>query len=284
MPLTRAFTDPLTLTGQLTLTTTVSPAINITGTGSGGNAIQLPSNAYVGATGSGFRFNGSTNNYEVTGANFNVGGALLSGVSSGSNAYTLTTGQRIRMDSTSGDWLDGDGTNIRSNTNFIPVTDVASTLGTTSLRWSVIHGNVIHSYGGGMVIDTGTLSTANNPTIDFSGSTGAFKTTTGVTTIGGGEVLKYNAQSGTTYTAVSTDRIIGIANASAKTVTLPSASGIAGTCYTVKDTGGNASTVNVTVKSNGGTLDGVAAATGLVINTNFGKLNFFSDGTNWFTF
>lgn len=66
--------------------------------------------------------------------------------------------------------------------------------------------------------------------------------------------------------------------------TLPDATTVpVGKVYTVKDEGAGATANNITVKSAGGTIDGVAAATGIAIGVDFGFLSAYSDGTNWFT-
>ena len=64
------------------------------------------------------------------------------------------------------------------------------------------------------------------------------------------------------------------------TVTLPSASLNTGISYKVKNLTGNA----VTVNSSAGTIDGVAAATGVTLATQYAAASFASDGANWFVF
>lgn len=90
----------------------------------------------------------------------------------------------------------------------------------------------------------------------------------------------------TDYTVLQTDHIIGVTStAAARVITLPSAatSG-AGKEYIVKDESGLAVVNNITVKSASGTLDGVAAATGVPIITNYGSSRWYSNGANWFSF
>lgn len=87
------------------------------------------------------------------------------------------------------------------------------------------------------------------------------------------------------YVVLQTDWLIAVTStAAARIVTLPSAatSG-AGKQFVVKDESGAAGTNNITVKSASGTLDGVAAATGVAIATNYGVSRWYSDGTNWFS-
>lgn len=85
----------------------------------------------------------------------------------------------------------------------------------------------------------------------------------------------------TAYPIVDTDDTIWAdATAGAFDVTLPAASATrAGQTHTVKrmNGGGNA----VTVKSAGGTIDGVAAATGIALSAQFQARTYRCDGTNW---
>lgn len=84
------------------------------------------------------------------------------------------------------------------------------------------------------------------------------------------------------YTVLSSDRLIAYtALSAAVTVTLPAASSMTGKRITVKDEAGAAATNNITVNvASSGTIDGAASK---VINTNFGLLNVYSNGTQWFT-
>lgn len=83
------------------------------------------------------------------------------------------------------------------------------------------------------------------------------------------------------YTALASDLIIGVNFAGACTITLPSALAEAGRRYVIKDESGLAATNNITVATEGAELiDGAATA---VINTNYGSLGLYSNGTNWFT-
>lgn len=86
------------------------------------------------------------------------------------------------------------------------------------------------------------------------------------------------------YSAVSGDCVIGVTStAAARTITILNAASVSqGRLMVVKDQSGAAATNNITVKSAGGTIDGVAAGTGVAIATNYGSLSFYSDGTNWF--
>ena len=107
-------------------------------------------------------------------------------------------------------------------------------------------------------------------------------TVTGRLTVNGGLVMKHVSKS-SAYTASVADSIIGVdTTSSAVTITLPSAGAIAGKVYIIADEGGNAGTNNITVATEGSeTIDGSSTAT---INSNYGALRIYSDGTNFFTF
>ena len=97
----------------------------------------------------------------------------------------------------------------------------------------------------------------------------------------GGQMAKRTATS-TSYTALQTDYIIGVTStAAARTITLPAAATVgAGWTYIIKDESGGAGTNNIIVDGNGAeTIDGAATQ---AINTNYGSMNLYCDGSNWF--
>lgn len=77
--------------------------------------------------------------------------------------------------------------------------------------------------------------------------------------------------------------IISMATPAAATINLPTAVQITGWRQCVKDGTTNFGSFNATVKSpTSGTIDGVAGATGVVMNIAHQELCFISDHTNWF--
>ena len=82
------------------------------------------------------------------------------------------------------------------------------------------------------------------------------------------------------YTALPTDVIIDVTNTAAvRTITIPTASSVnLGKSYLIKDTSGGASTNNILITPVSGTIDGSSS---LVIVTNYGFLQVYSNGTNW---
>lgn len=85
------------------------------------------------------------------------------------------------------------------------------------------------------------------------------------------------------YTVVFNDYLIAYtALTAARTVNLPAASTLKdGNSFEVKDEAGTAGANNITIDPNGSeTIDGAATA---VVNSNYGCIKFYTDGTNWFT-
>jgi hypothetical protein len=82
---------------------------------------------------------------------------------------------------------------------------------------------------------------------------------------------------------LATDNIIGFPTLTAsRVVTLPTAASVAGRLYTVKDESGSAAagrTLTLTPQA-GQFIDGAATK---VINTAYGFLRVYSNGTNWHT-
>jgi hypothetical protein len=86
----------------------------------------------------------------------------------------------------------------------------------------------------------------------------------------------------TSLTNTNISKLITFAEATGSmVVNLPAAGGNnSGYTYKVKNVG----TFGVTVKSLGGTIDGVDAATGVTLATQYAAASFVSNGSNWFVF
>jgi hypothetical protein len=84
------------------------------------------------------------------------------------------------------------------------------------------------------------------------------------------------------YSALSLDYLIAYTSLSAaRTVTLPAASAMNNHILIVKDESGDAGTYNITVNvTAGGTIDGAASR---VISSNYGVIEVYSNGSQWFT-
>jgi hypothetical protein len=83
------------------------------------------------------------------------------------------------------------------------------------------------------------------------------------------------------YTATSSNYLIGFTSLSTgRTVTLPAASTMTNKTIIIKDESGSAGTYNISVEGAGSeTIDGTETK---VINTNFGSITIYSNGSNWF--
>ncbi|MGL5626526.1 MAG: hypothetical protein ACRDDW_03270 [Candidatus Rhabdochlamydia sp.] len=88
------------------------------------------------------------------------------------------------------------------------------------------------------------------------------------------------------YTAAFNDVIIEVNTTAARTIILPAPSSAASTSnigkfYVIKDITGLAATNNITINVfGGGTIDGV---TSLVIGTNYGAIQVYTDGTSYYS-
>lgn len=90
--------------------------------------------------------------------------------------------------------------------------------------------------------------------------------------------VPYHGVVNAAYSALMNDEVIGYTSLSAtRLVTLPSASGIAGKVYIVRDETGNAGTGAVTIQL----VNQVLGSTGL-ITTGYGSIKVSSNGTNWY--
>lgn len=98
-----------------------------------------------------------------------------------------------------------------------------------------------------------------------------------------GQVIKRSPVAAS-YSVQLSDYLIGVTSTAApRLITLPTAaSATTGRIYVVKDESGGAGTNNITVDvSGGGLIDGVATQ---VININYGSLQLYTNGINWFIY
>ena len=98
-----------------------------------------------------------------------------------------------------------------------------------------------------------------------------------------GGVIFHRTAVSNSYSILPTDYMLGVSSTAANyTLTLPTASSVTGQTYVIKDESGGASTHNITLATTSSqTIDGSSTK---VINTNYGTLNVYSNGTHWFTF
>jgi hypothetical protein len=142
-----------------------------------------------------------------------------------------------------------------------------------------------------------TLGTTGTLTLATVNGAGGSCTVCSITSNGKGLITSFSSGSTTiptiatatgaspiTITATNLlTTIVSMATPAAATINLPTAVQTAGFRECVKDGTTNFATNNATVKSpTSGTIDGVAGATGIVMNQAHQELCFISDGTNWF--
>lgn len=89
-------------------------------------------------------------------------------------------------------------------------------------------------------------------------------------------------QTASDHQTTDSDLIVEVTDTSApRTITLASATVTAGRVVIIKDVSGGAGTNNIAVVTEGAeTIDGAAS---VVIDTNYGVVRLYSDGSNWFT-
>lgn len=129
---------------------------------------------------------------------------------------------------------------------------------------------------------TGKLIQNSVVIVDDSGNTTgvAALTTSGIVTLGSGQVVKRAAAGASPYTVLSTDYVVEVNTGSAYTIRLPDAP-TTGTQYVIKDVTGTASSNNISLTTVGGavTIDGVTTYT---INTNYAAIKVYFNGTSYF--
>ena len=185
--------------------------------------------------------------------------------------------------------------------NFVPGTDNTGNVGTTTTRWNTSISTNFYVYttagaanpttalqgqslrfgpGGASALDLRIYrSGVNTVTIDNDGGGAAALSVIGRTTTQT-RALQTTTQSGA-YAVAATDDVIFVnPTAGAFDVTLPNANVVTGRRVQIKRIVTSANTV--TVKSAGGTIDNVAAATGIVLaGGSLNAITVVSDGTNW---
>ena len=98
----------------------------------------------------------------------------------------------------------------------------------------------------------------------------------------GANIQNIIVASASTYTVLESDNIIHSTYSvtGAQTITIPTAQLVSGRIITIKDAGGNANTNNITIGTEGDEkIDGSDTA---VINSNYGVITLYSNGSNWF--
>ena len=190
------------------------------------------------------------------------------------------------------------GGSVLINTNKFTVatasgnTAVAGTLASAG-NFAVATSKFTVAAGTGNTVVAGTLGVTGDVAVGTnkltvaaaSGNTAVAGTidVAGITTLGSGMVYSTTLVAGATYSVLVGDAFIYSSYSVTGTcaIDLPTAQLLDGRTIVIKDIGGDASTNNLTVTTEGAELiDGAATA---VISTDYGKVTLQSDGTNWYT-
>ena len=182
-----------------------------------------------------------------------------------------------------------------------PGTDSVGAIGTVSLRWSSVTANGFLVYGAAGAANA--VTTLGNQALRMGPGAGValdvrLARTTGSTltvddNAGGSAVFRVlgrtetqaravglTTQSGAYAVAANIEVVLANPSGGAFDVTLPNANLVIGRQITVKRS--NTSVNVVTVKSAGGNIDGVAAATGIALaGGTYASITVVSDGANW---
>jgi hypothetical protein len=139
-------------------------------------------------------------------------------------------------------------------------------------RWGMLHdGTMLWGPGG-----------TTNPDTNLYRSAAGVVATDNSLSVGQAFVQGRTTVANVAYTVLATDaKVCYTSLSAARVVTLPAASTLPGQNLVVKDESGACSGTNtITVTPASGTIDGAANK---VINTAYGVLRVYSNGTNWFT-
>lgn len=100
---------------------------------------------------------------------------------------------------------------------------------------------------------------------------------------GSGGGISYSRTAVTTHVTASTsDTILGVNATASLDIRLPAASAFSsGQYFTVKDEAGNANTYNITIRASG-SVDKIDGQSSIVLESPYGAINIYSDGTSKF--
>ncbi len=100
---------------------------------------------------------------------------------------------------------------------------------------------------------------------------------TGILKTDSGQIIKTTVPGAYPYTTLTSDYVILVDTASARTINLVG-SPVTGVTYRIKDNVGSAAANNITITPAAGTIDGAASFT---INANWGSVDCVYNGTSW---
>ena len=168
------------------------------------------------------------------------------------------------------------GQNYSTNPALVVDTSTAS----SATGWNVKSGAAA-TQAALSVISSGTNE---NGTINSKGAGILYlnNNATGQISLGSGQMVKRTPVADAAYTVLVSDYVVAYTSLTAgRAITLPTAVGISGQVFKIKDEAGSAGANNITVQTTASqTIDGNSTK---VISTNYGFTTLYSNGANWFT-
>lgn len=264
-----AFAGPFALSGG---TFTSSFIINLTALSSGGNTYRFscgladPTTIYGGSTGSDSFVNGVYFQYTnaVNGGNWTLNCTASSVTTTVNSSTATTTGfhtltVKINAIASSASFYI-DNTLLGTITTNIPTANITAFFTSINLSGTTPDVQTDLYY-----VNVDLTSPRPGPTFSQA-------------VTGTGQLVEAYHQTAVSYQVLNTDAIIGC-SAGSITITMPSSSLVTGQRWTVKDESGTAAVSNITISGNGKNIDGAAS---YVINTNYGAVDLYYSGSQFY--
>lgn len=257
---------------------------NTTGTGLGDSGVAFPIPVASGGTG-----DTSFTPYAVITGGTTSTGTLQDLGALGSSGQVLTSngaGALPSWQTNAGGDVSGPGSSTNNDivlfngTTGKLIKDSGVSLGTVTNHAVLIGGsNTITSISVGATGAVLMGSTGADPAFTTTPTIAGNTTISGSLTMNGGMIQKRTATA-ISYTVLVTDVIIAVTDTTAaRTITMPNSGLVAGQRWTIKDESGGAATHAITISGNGANVDGAASQ---VMNTNYGSVDIYCNGTNFF--
>lgn len=130
---------------------------------------------------------------------------------------------------------------------------------------------------------TGNTAVAGTLAVSGAATLSTTLAVSGSATLNGAVFLPVTTISASTYNLMASDSVLSVAYTATGecAIDLKTAQTLNGRVLVIKDAGGLAGTNNITITTEGAqTIDGAASA---VIDTNYGSITLYCNGTNWFS-